>query len=170
MGCYLWSLCYKCKMSNLVIRTWARLSSKIVQTYLYLPMLSKIRTESLGSFFYIACDRIQIGVSCYPFFLCQKWVPCFHISSMWPCALGHSGETFTFHNPGGITISVFLSCKGCPLHTWQLKGPPLGTVLDAGVLQSRLDQSGHWTRLEQPALLLENLEVRIRWDHCILFS
>ena len=36
MGCDLWSLCYKCKMPNLVIRTWARLPFKNVQTYLYI--------------------------------------------------------------------------------------------------------------------------------------
>ena len=35
MGCDLWSLCYKCKMPNLVIRTWARPPFKIVRTYLY---------------------------------------------------------------------------------------------------------------------------------------
>ena len=65
MGCDLWSLCYKCKMPNLVIRTWVRLSFKIVQTYLYISMLSKVRTQSLESFF-IDCNRIQIWVSCYP--------------------------------------------------------------------------------------------------------
>ena len=42
-------------------------------------MVSKVRTQSLESFF-IDCNRIQIWVSHYP--LKMGYVPCFHISSI----------------------------------------------------------------------------------------
>lgn len=76
-------------MSNLVIRTWTRRSFKIGQTYLYLPMLSKIGKESLGSFIFGHClwEDTKVGVSCYPFFLWQKQVSRFH-TSLWPCDVG----------------------------------------------------------------------------------